>query len=81
MAGVEAVKNIDDLLKRSDIVSLHVPEAAKGLVNKEFLNKMKDNALLVNTSRGSVVVDKDLIDHLKAKKNFWYAADVFNGEP
>jgi len=42
---------------------------------------MKDDAILVNTSRGNAVVDADLIAHLKAKKNFWYAADVFNGEP
>lgn len=37
--------------------------------------------MLINTARGSVVNDKDLLEHLEQEKDFWYGTDVFNGEP
>ena len=51
------------------------------MVNKEFLGQMKKNAVLINTSRGAVINDDDLLAHLEAEKDFWYGTDVFNGEP
>jgi D-3-phosphoglycerate dehydrogenase len=42
---------------------------------------MKPDAVLLNTSRGTVVNEKDLLEHLEANKNFWFGTDVFNGEP
>ena len=81
--GMKYAASMDDLLARSDIVSLHCPGGAetKGLVNKEFLSKMKDDAVLLNTSRGNVVVDEDLLAHMNSHNDFWYGTDVFNGEP
>ena len=75
--------SLDDLLAQSDIVSLHAPGTpeTKGMVNKEFLNKMKSDVVLLNTARGNVIVDDDLIAHMNASPNFWYGTDVFNGEP
>lgn len=76
-------RSLDDLLALSDIVSLHVPgtpETAK-MVNKSFLSKMKKDGVLLNTARGNVIVDDDLIAHLDASPAFWYGTDVFNGEP
>jgi D-3-phosphoglycerate dehydrogenase len=76
-------RSLDDLLAQSDIVSLHVPgspETAK-MVNKSFLSKMKPDGVLLNTARGNVIVDDDLIAHLDASPAFWYGTDVFNGEP
>lgn len=64
-------------------MSLHVPgtpETAK-MVNKAFLGKMKQDGVLLNTARGNVIVDDDLITHLDATPAFWYGTDVFNGEP
>lgn len=42
---------------------------------------MKSNAILINTSRGSIVNDNDMCDHLKENPEFSYAADVYNNEP
>lgn len=81
--GFEYADSVEDLLKRSDIVSLHVPSTAdtKGMVNKEFLSHMKSDAVLINTARGNCIVDADLIAHLDANPNFWYGVDVYNNEP
>jgi D-3-phosphoglycerate dehydrogenase / 2-oxoglutarate reductase len=73
----------NELLEQSDIVSIHCPNTAetKGMVNKEFLELMKPDAVLLNTSRGSVINDDDLLAKLEACPDFWYGTDVFNGEP
>jgi lactate dehydrogenase-like 2-hydroxyacid dehydrogenase len=64
-------------------VSLHLPggKETTGLVNKEFLSQMKDDAVLINTARGTVINDADLLAKLEESKNFWYGADAYNGEP
>lgn len=51
------------------------------MVNAEFLNKMKSDAVLINTARGSVVNDEALLAKLEESKDFWMGTDVFNGEP
>ena len=81
--GVEFVGSLDELLEQSDIVSLYVPNTkeTKNMVNKEFLEKMKKDAVLINTARGAIVVEDDLIQHLDANEDFWFGADVINGEP
>ena len=75
--------SLDELLSNSDIVSLHTPSTpeTKGLVNKQFLDKMKPDAVLINTARGNVVVDEALLAKLEACPDFWVGTDVFNGEP
>ena len=57
---------LDELLQQSDIVSLHTPSTAetKGLVNKTFLDKMKNDAVLINTARGNCFVDEDVLAKL-----------------
>jgi len=74
---------LDELLAKSDIVSLHTPSTpeTKNLVNKTFLGKMKADGVLINTARGNCVVDADLLEKLEQSKDFWYGTDVFNGEP
>ena len=42
---------------------------------------MKDDAVLINTARGNNIIDEDLLAKLEESKNFWYATDVYNGEP
>ena len=86
--GCEAKHNmtyvsLDELLEKADIVSLHTPNTpqTKGMVDKAFLEKMKPTAMLINTSRGTVVNDDDLLAHLESHKTFWVGTDVFNGEP
>lgn len=81
--GFQYASSLEDLLKRCDIVSIHTPATAetKNLVDKNFLSHMKPDAILLNTSRGTVVNEADLLSHLEANKNFWFGTDVFNGEP
>jgi glyoxylate reductase len=73
----------ETLLHESDFVSLHVPltTATRHLVNAQFLSKMKPTAILVNTSRGSVVDQSALYDALKSKRIFAAALDVTDPEP
>ena len=76
-------RSLEDLLKESDIVTIHVPltEETRGLIGEKELRMMKDTAILINTSRGPVVDEKALI---KALTKGWIAGaglDVFNQEP
>ena len=74
--------DFETLLKESDAVSIHVhlSEKTEGLFSKESFEKMKDGALLINTSRGKIVNEEDLIQFLKNGKIGGYAADVLTNE-
>jgi len=80
--GIELV-DLDTLLARSDYVSLHVPLTGEthGLINRRTLSRMKPGALLVNTSRGGLVVEEDLVDALKSGHLGGAGLDVFVQEP
>jgi phosphoglycerate dehydrogenase-like enzyme len=80
--GIELV-DLDTLLARSDYVTLHVPltEETRGLINRRTLSRMKPGALLVNTSRGGLVVEEDLVDALKSGHLGGAGLDVFAQEP
>lgn len=73
----------DTLIRTSDIISLHCPltEKTTGLVNEEFLNKCKDGAIIINTSRGPVVDDKALANALNSGKLSGAGLDVLTAEP
>lgn len=75
--------SLEELIKESDIITVNCPltEATKGLVNKEFLSKMKKSAILINTSRGPVVVEEDLKDALNNDVIRAAAVDVLYTEP
>ncbi len=81
--GAVYKKELDDLLKESDFVSIHVPllPATKHLINAKNLSLMKETAYLINTSRGPVVDEKALIEVLKKEKIAGAALDVFEEEP
>ena len=74
---------LEELLKRSDIVTLHVPKTplTKYLIRRETLALMKPTALLLNTSRGGVVHEQDLYDALVANTIAAAGLDVFEAEP
>lgn len=80
--GVEKVE-WDDLWRRSDALSVHVPyiPETRHLVCAESIAKMKDGVLIVNTSRGPIVNLDDLIAALKSGKVRAAGLDVFEGEP
>jgi phosphoglycerate dehydrogenase-like enzyme len=80
--GCEAV-SLEDLLKRSNVVSIHVPLNAgtKGLIDEHRLGLMKPWAFLINTSRGPVVDERALVQALAAGKLAGAALDVYDEEP
>ena len=73
----------EDLLKNSDIVSIHLVlgERYKNLITKKELGIMKKTALLINTSRGQIINENDLVECLKDEKIAGAGLDVFDKEP
>ncbi|CAG7561309.1 unnamed protein product [Fusarium equiseti] len=73
----------EELFSEADVVSVHLvlSDRSRGIVNAQDLAKMKPSALFVNTSRGPLVVEKDLLDHLKAGRIRGAALDVYDLEP
>ncbi|VXB62010.1 2-hydroxyacid dehydrogenase [Maribacter litoralis] len=75
--------DLDTLLKTSDSISLHLPLTSKteNLIDKAAFSKMKTNALLINTARGGIIDQKELLQALENKKIAGFAADVLVEEP
>ena len=74
---------LDTLLERSDIISLHCPLTAENaeLINKDTIGKMKDGAILINTARGGLLNEQDVADALACGKLRYAAVDVVSKEP
>ena len=77
------VPTLEELLERSDIVSLHVPlsETTRHLIGAAELARMKPTAVLINTARGPVVDEDALVDALGSGSIYSAGLDVFDGEP
>jgi D-3-phosphoglycerate dehydrogenase len=71
----------DTLLKKSDIITLHVPAVGKALVGAEEFAKMKDGSYIVNTARGGVIDENALLEALNSGKLAGAGLDVFENEP
>lgn len=74
---------IFDILTKSDIVTIHVPlnEDTINLISLNELSVMKKDAILINTSRGGIINEKDLYSYLKENTSFVASLDVFTQEP
>ena len=85
MKKFEATKlnSIDEVLSQADFVSLHCPSTkeTKGLINKETISKMKKSAYLINTARGDIVNENDLVEALKEEMIMGAGLDVYEKEP
>ncbi|MBK7886144.1 MAG: phosphoglycerate dehydrogenase [Bacteroidetes bacterium] len=83
LGNAQASRSIDDLLKKSDIITLHVPGTpdTRDLINAARLKKMKPGAVLVNLSRGDVMDVWAVKDALEKKHLGGLAVDVFPEEP
>ena len=81
-AGIEQ-RDLDSLVRDSDIVSLHVPltEQTRHMINADVLAKMKSDAVLINTSRGGVVDEPQLLHALQKGQIGGACLDVFEDEP
>lgn len=75
--------SLEELLSRSDVVSLHCPlfPETQGMINRTTIAGMRDGAMLINTSRGPLVVEEDLAEALNAGKLGGAALDVLCAEP
>ena len=73
----------EDLLKNSDIISIHLVlgERSKNLITKKEIGMMKKTSFLINTSRGPIVNENDLVEALKDEKIAGVGLDVYDKEP
>lgn len=80
--GVEKV-GFDDLLTRSNFISLHVPltETTKGIIDASAMAKMRPGVRIINCARGGLIVESDLKDAIEAGQVDGAALDVFESEP
>ncbi|MBN2659494.1 MAG: D-2-hydroxyacid dehydrogenase [Spirochaetales bacterium] len=78
-----AYSSLDELLAQSDVISLHCPlfESTKGIINKDNIAKMKEGVIIINTSRGPLIVEEDLAGALESGKVRAAGLDVVSSEP
>ena len=74
---------LDELLAKSDFIFLHCPlfPSTQGIINKDTIAKMKDGVVIINNSRGQLVVEQDLADALNSGKVYAAGLDVVSTEP
>ena len=79
----EECVSLSELLEKSDVVSLHCPlfPETEGLISRKTIDQMKDGVIIINTSRGLLINEKDLRDALLSKKVYGAAVDVVSEEP
>ena len=75
--------SLDELFEKSDVISLHCPlfEATQGVINKINISKMKDGVIILNNSRGPLIVEEDLAEALNTGKVYAAGLDVVSVEP
>ncbi len=81
--GNARMVSLDELYEKSDVISLHCPlfKETQGMINAESIAKMKDGVMLINTSRGPLIVEDDLAKALQTEKVAAAAMDVLSAEP
>ena len=74
---------LDKLFAESDVIALHCPlfPSTQGIINKKTIAQMKDGVIIINNSRGPLIVEQDLADALNAGKVFAAGLDVVSAEP
>jgi len=81
--GIVKLENIEDIMEKSDYISLHLPhlKSTHHIINKKLIKKMKPNSYLINCARGGTVDEEALYDVLKNGKIAGAGLDVFEHEP
>jgi lactate dehydrogenase-like 2-hydroxyacid dehydrogenase len=81
--GIKRFESMDQLISESTIISFHTPltNETAGIVNKDFINRLNDNTILINTARGPIISDlQAVIDGLNSKKILFLGIDVVPDE-
>ena len=75
--------DLDEVLAKSDVIALHCPlfSETEGMINRESIAKMKDGVIILNNSRGPLIVEKDLAEALNSGKVAAAGLDVVSTEP
>jgi glycerate dehydrogenase len=75
--------SLDELFARSDVIALHCPlfPSTQGIINKNTIAKMKDGVIIINNSRGQLIVEEDLAEALNSGKVYAAGLDVVSTEP
>ncbi|WP_164215865.1 hydroxyacid dehydrogenase [Virgibacillus sp. YIM 98842] len=81
--GAELTMNMEDVFRNCDVISLHIPlnEKTAGIIDKTYFDMMKPDAVLVNTARGGIINEEDLVAALENNQLYAAGADVFRKEP
>lgn len=74
-------EHVEELIKHSDFITLHVPAQKKPVIGKEEIKRMKDGVAIINTSRGGVVDEEALLEALESGKVSFAGLDTFIDEP
>ncbi len=79
----ESFVSLDELLKNSDVIALHCPltSETENIINRESISKMKDGVIILNNSRGQLIVEEDLAEALNSGKVLGAGLDVVRKEP
>ena len=82
-SDVASMMSLGEVFAQADYISLHTPltDETRGMINKTSIAMMKDGVRLINTCRGQVVVETDIVEALVSGKIAGYATDVFYKEP
>ena len=74
---------LDEIFAKSDVISLHCTlfPSTEGIINKDNIARMKDGVIIINNSRGQLIVEKDLADALNSGKVYAAGLDVVSTEP
>ncbi len=80
---VAAMKSLDEVLAQSDYLSLHTPltDETRGMINASTIAKMKKGVIIINTGRGKVVIEEDLVAALNSGQVAAYGTDVWYSDP
>ncbi|WP_409300339.1 hydroxyacid dehydrogenase [Peribacillus sp. SCS-155] len=81
--GAKVTTDLEHVFSTSDYISIHIPltKATKGLIERRYIQQMKPTAFLVNTARGAIINQDDILEALNADKIAGAALDVFDPEP